>query len=221
VKLRSLLSIPNLISLLRIVLIPLFLYLIFTPTWTHRLWALAVFVFASFTDFLDGWLARKLKQESEMGKFLDPLADKILVIAALVAFLILDPLVPLWMVIVIVGRDVLITLMRYLAIKKGETLRTSHFGKIKTAFQMISIIVVIMVFVVRRAGIQYYATDDIIKLNRVYQIYMSSDPDKWLIIAPYLLMAVVTIMTALSGFRYIMTNWRLFLPPYLKGKSAP
>ncbi len=215
----SLFSIPNLLSLMRIILIPVFLYFLFTPTGTHRIWALVVFIVASITDFLDGWTARKLKQESEMGKFLDPLADKILVIAALIAFLILDPLVPLWMVIVIIARDILITVMRYLAIKKGLTLRTSRFGKVKTAFQMVSIIVIIMVFVVRRSRIQYYATDDLWKLNRVYQIYMSSDPDKWLIIAPYCLMGIVTLLTALSGLRYLMTNWRLFLPPYTRRQS--
>ncbi len=215
-KLRSLFSIPNILSLSRIILIPLFLYFIFIPTKEHRLYALLVFIIASITDFLDGWTARQLKQESEMGKFLDPLADKFLVVAALIAFLILDPLIPLWMVIVIVGRDVLITLMRYLAIKKGMSLKTSGFGKVKTAFQMISIIVIMMVLVVRRSGIHYYATDDIFKFTRVYEIYLSNAPDKWLVIGPYLLMALVTLLTALSGVRYLMTNWRLFLPPYLK-----
>lgn len=215
-KLRSLFSIPNILSLSRIILIPLFLYFIFIPTKEHRLYALLVFIIASITDFLDGWTARQLKQESEMGKFLDPLADKFLVVAALIAFLILDPLIPLWMVVIIVGRDVLITVMRYLAIKKGMSLRTSGFGKVKTAFQMISIIVIMMVLVVRRSGIHYYATDDIFKFIRVYEIYLSNAPDKWLVIGPYLLMALVTLLTALSGLRYLMTNWRLFLPPYLK-----
>lgn len=215
-KLRSLLSLPNIVSLLRIVLIPVFLYFIFIPTKEHRLYALLVFIIASITDFLDGWIARRLKQESEMGKFLDPLADKFLVVAALIAFLILDPLIPLWMVIVIVGRDVLITLMRYLAIRKGMSLRTSSFGKVKTAFQMISIIIIMMVFAVRRSGVHYYETDEFFKFIRVYEIYLSDAPDKWLVIGPYLLMAVVTLLTALSGLRYIMTNWRLFLPPYSK-----
>jgi cardiolipin synthase len=117
------------LTLSRIILIPLFLYLIFTPTIEHRIWALVIFVIASLTDLLDGWTARKLKQETETGKFLDPLADKFLVISALIAFLFLDPFIPLWMVIVIIGRDLLITLMRYLAIKKGTSLRTSRLGR--------------------------------------------------------------------------------------------
>jgi cardiolipin synthase (CMP-forming) len=207
-------NVPNLFSLSRIVLIPLFLYLIFIPSREHRIWALIVFCLASITDYLDGWSARVMGQESDIGKFLDPLADKFLVIAALIALLILDPLIPVWMIIVIVGRDLLITLMRYLAIRKGTTLVTSRFGKVKTAFQMISIIIIIMVFVARRKGIQHYATDDIFKFVKVYEIAVSTDPDKWLVIAPYCLMLIVTVLTALSGIRYITTNWRLFLPPF-------
>ncbi|HNU91006.1 MAG TPA: CDP-diacylglycerol--glycerol-3-phosphate 3-phosphatidyltransferase [Spirochaetota bacterium] len=217
---RGLLEVPNLLSLLRIVLIPVFLYFIFIPTMEHRLWALVIFIIASVTDFLDGWSARKLHQESDLGRFLDPLADKVLVIGALTAFLILDPFIPLWMIVIIVGRDVLITLMRYLAIRKGAALVTSGFGKVKTAFQMISIMVIIMVFVFRRAGVSRYATDEFIKIVRVYEIMTSSIPDKWLIIGPYCLMFVVTLLTALSGIRYMMTNWRLFFPPYSKRDSA-
>lgn len=222
-NLKGIFYIPNIISLLRIVLIPVFLYFIFIPTREHRIWALVIFLIASITDFLDGWSARKFNQESDLGKFLDPLADKFLVISALIAFLILDPLIPFWMVIVIVGRDVLITVMRYLAIKKGTTLRTSRFGKIKTAFQMISIIIIIMVFMMRRTGMKYYAsyqTDDLFKFNKVYDVMVSNTPDKWLVIAPYCLMALVTLLTAFSGLRYIMTNWRLFLPPFKKIKDS-
>jgi len=211
------LNIPNLLTLSRIILIPLFLYLIFTPTIEHRIWALIIFVFASFTDFLDGWTARKLRQETDTGKFLDPLADKFLVISALIAFLFLDPLIPLWMVIVIIARDLLITVMRYLAIKKGSMLRTSRLGKFKTAFQMIGIIVIIMVFIVRNSikNVQLEINQlSALKLENVVEILNSNLVHKWLIVCPYLIMALVTFLTALSGLRYIFTNWRLFIPPY-------
>ena len=105
--------------------------------------------------------------------------------------------------------------MRYLAIKRNSTLRTTRFGKIKTAFQMVSIIIIIMVLIVRssvgKIAIQT-SYDDIMKFNQVYEIFNSEMPNKWLIIAPYCLMAVVTLLTALSGIRYIATNWHLFLP---------
>ena len=212
-------NVPNLLTVSRIVLIPLFLYLIFTPTIEHRVWALVVFVIASLTDLLDGWTARKLRQETETGKFLDPLADKFLVISALIAFLILDPLIPLWMVGVIIGRDLLITLMRYLAIKKGTTLRTSRLGKFKTAFQMIGIIIIIMVFIVRNSikNVQLEINQlSALKLENIIEIINSNLAHKWLIVCPYIIMAIVTLLTALSGIRYIVTNWQLFIPPYTK-----
>ncbi|MDY6967517.1 MAG: CDP-diacylglycerol--glycerol-3-phosphate 3-phosphatidyltransferase [Spirochaetota bacterium] len=207
-------NIPNCISVLRIVLIPLFLYLILLPQIETKIWALIIFCIASFTDLLDGWTARRLGQETATGKFLDPIADKFLVISALIAFLILDKFIPLWMVLIIVGRDILITYMRYLAIKKKSVLKTSRFGKIKTVFQMISIIIIIMVFIIRSSGV---APPDSIKgsypeINSVFDIYMSDHPDKWLIITPYFLMAIVTLLTAFSGIRYIITNRSLLIP---------
>ncbi len=213
--------IPNLISLLRIFLMPLFLYLIFQPERSMKFAALIVFSIASLTDFFDGWSARKLKQESELGKFLDPLADKVLVISTLVAFLLIDYLIPLWMIIVIIGRDVLVTVMRYIAVKKGMSIRTSRFGKIKTAFQMISILVIIMIFIVRGANMTI--PEEIMKghymsLVPAWSITVSDMHDKWLIAGPYWLMLVVTILTAWSGIRYLVFNWRVLLPPY-KGKD--
>jgi cardiolipin synthase (CMP-forming) len=217
------LNIPNAISMLRILLVPLFLYLIFLPRAEERIWALVVFIIASLTDMLDGWSARKLGQVTAFGKFLDPLADKFLVISALVAFLFLDPFIPLWMVLIIILRDVLVTVMRHLAIKKNSTLRTTRMSKIKTGFQMISIIVIIMVLIVRRSqnfSMLAYSTDEIMKVGEVFEIFKSQEPNKWLIITPYCLMALVTVFTALSGIRYIITNWHLFLPSKFKKEKS-
>lgn len=185
-------TVPNLLSIARIVLIPLFIYLMHLRSLKGWIGALAVFAAASFTDLLDGWSARRLNQETELGKFIDPLADKFLVISSLVAIIVLDPhmeIFDFWMILIIAGRDILITVMRYLAIKRGRSLQTSKFGKIKTAFQMISIIIIIMIYIVRKTG--YSATDKSI---------------------PYWIMLGVTIFTALSGLRYLFVNWRLFLP---------
>lgn len=188
---------PNIISYLRIVLIPLFIYLLTIKTAAAWMWALIVFAVASLTDFIDGWLARKLKQESEFGKFIDPLADKFLVISALIAIIAIDPYFELfdsWMVVIIVSRDVLITVMRWLAIKRGKPLRTSRFGKFKTAFQMMSIVIIIMIYMVKKLGI------------------LETHPS-----VPYWIMLAVTVMTALSGIRYLVTNWQLFFPEKKQG----
>ncbi len=187
------LSLPNIFSYLRIILIPFIIYfLAFRTREYYLIYALLLFGFASFTDFIDGWLARKLKQESEFGKFIDPIADKFLVISALIAIIVIDPtfeVLDSWMVIIIVGRDLLITVMRWFAIKKGRPLRTSRFGKFKTAFQMISIVLIIMIYMSKRSGF-FDAHESL----------------------PYWIMFTVTIMTALSGVRYIFTNWQLFFP---------
>lgn len=212
-------NIPNFISLSRIFLIPVFLYLLFMPEATMKIWGLVVFAIASLTDLLDGWSARKLKQESELGKFLDPLADKFLVIATLIAFVILDPLIPVWMVMVIVGRDILITVLRYLAINEGESIRTSRFGKIKTSFQMGSIVIIIMLFIYRTFGLDLnhgFDTDSAIKIHTVFQITVSDHANKWVIVTPYWLMLMITVMTAWSGIRYLIFNGKILLPPYKK-----
>lgn len=197
--------IPNLISLSRIFLIPLFLYLLAQPSVEAKLWALVVFAIASLTDLLDGWSARKLGQETELGKFLDPFADKVLVAATLVAFVFLDQLIPFWMVAIIVGRDILLTFMRYLAIKRGKSLRTSRFGKVKTAFQMVSIIIIIMIFTVRKKVADLGG-------QGILDITVSDIDEKWLVIGPYWIMFIVTVLTVISGIRYIMTNKELFIP---------
>jgi cardiolipin synthase (CMP-forming) len=211
-------------------MIPLFLYLLFLKTRLTMILSLVVFCIASLTDILDGWSARRFNQETSFGRFLDPLADKFLVISTFIALLYLDPLIQFWMIAVIVGRDLLITLMRYLAVKKGVEVKTSRFGKIKTAFQMISIIIILMVFIVRFSMKKYpgYSMSKLLKkfqnegydMIEVYKIFASGHPDRFIIIAPYCLMMIVTILTAFSGLRYIITNRHLFLPPYfIKNKD--
>ncbi|MBN1497974.1 MAG: CDP-diacylglycerol--glycerol-3-phosphate 3-phosphatidyltransferase [Spirochaetes bacterium] len=190
-------NIPNLLSLSRIVLIPLLIYLLYMKLW---LAALILFAIASLTDMLDGWSARKLNQESDFGVFIDPLADKFLVISVLAALMVLDPYLEIfdfWMILVIVGRDVLITVMRYLAIRRGQVLRTSRLGKVKTAFQMVSIVIIIMIYFVRKEGI--------------FITHRS---------VPYWILVGVTILTALSGLRYLATNWRLLLPEKPKREDS-
>ena len=108
---RDIFNLPNGLTALRIGLTPLFLLLLFADTWYLKSLAFVVFSAASLTDFYDGKLAREGNQVTPLGRFLDPLADKILVTSALVA-LALDEMVNFWLVLPIVGRDILITGMR-------------------------------------------------------------------------------------------------------------
>ncbi len=195
------LNIPNFLSLLRIILIPVFIYMLAQKNKQMWIAALIVFLIASFTDLLDGWSARKLKQESEFGQFLDPLADKVLVVCALIAILLLDQFLSIvrdfWMIIVIVGRDVMITVMRTRAIKLGKPLKTSRFGKIKTAFQMGSVVIIIMIYILR---------------NDKWLTKLMNLNVEWLNKAPYWIMFVVTLLTAFSGLRYLISNYNLLFP---------
>ena len=116
---RDIFNLPNGLTALRIGLTPLFLLLLFADTWYLKSLAFVVFSAASLTDFYDGKLARAGNQVTPLGRFLDPLADKILVTSALVA-LALDEMVNFWLVLPIVGRDILITGMRPLRAVPGS-----------------------------------------------------------------------------------------------------
>lgn len=222
-------TIPNLLTFLRILLIPLFLYYLVQPESGYRWIALLFFALASITDFFDGYLARKLGQDSKLGRFLDPLADKLLVVAAILAFVFLDHQVPLWTVLVIIGRDILITSMRILAIRKGMELRTTRLAKLKTTFQMFSIVIIMIILIVRAhiTSPDIPGSDDVMQfstaseyLKQGMQMLLSesepADNDKRVFAEsiPYFLMVFTALVTIISGIRYLIYNYRILLPPY-------
>lgn len=132
-------NLPNKLTILRIAMIPLFvLFFEMTSLPLNYFWAFAMFGIASLTDLLDGKIARKYNLVSDFGKLMDPLADKVLVTAALVCF-VADPaaLTPSWVVIVILAREFLVTSLRLLAAAKGVVLAADKWGKYKTATTMI------------------------------------------------------------------------------------
>jgi CDP-diacylglycerol--glycerol-3-phosphate 3-phosphatidyltransferase len=133
---------PNFFTVIRILVTPLFIYLLFLRGENVYPLALAIFVFAGITDILDGYLARRLGVESKVGKMLDPVADKILVLSAFISFVTMD-LIYLWMVILIVLRDITITVMRYILEKRDMPMITSPIAKGKTAVQVVSVIIVL------------------------------------------------------------------------------
>lgn len=141
-------NLPNLLTLLRILLVPVFVWLVFFCSAPNSIaWALLVFAVASFTDFLDGYLARKWQVISNFGKIMDPLADKLLVLSALTALTLLQPfkLYPL-ILILIALREVLVSLLREVYVKKGIVIPADKLGKLKTVLQMFGIIAALVLW---------------------------------------------------------------------------
>jgi len=135
----------NFLTAFRILLVPLYLWLFISGTPTAAVLALIVFVTAAVTDLYDGRLARSRKEITKLGKFLDPLADKFLVVGALVQFWVMG-LVSFWLVLVIVIRDVWVTIMRIAALAKGTELKTSRDAKLKTTIQLTAVITIIVLY---------------------------------------------------------------------------
>ena len=128
------------ITLARVVMIPVFMVLLLLG---YNIPALIVFIVASCTDFVDGYIARHYNQVTDFGKFLDPLADKLLVCSALICLVELKEL-PAWMVIVIISREFIISGFRLVASDNGVVIAASYWGKFKTTFQMIAVVLLIV-----------------------------------------------------------------------------
>lgn len=139
VKPSPILNIPNILTMMRIAAIPLMAFLLMSPTKSSGFWAAALFSLASITDWLDGYLARRMGIVTVFGKFLDPIADKLIVMAAMIMILPFNR-VPAWMVLVILGREIIITGLRGIASSEGIVIQASDLGKYKTIFQITAII---------------------------------------------------------------------------------
>ncbi len=136
-------NLPNTLTMLRVALIPVALWLIVEGTPAACFWAAMVYAISAITDFLDGWLARRMGLISVLGKFLDPLADKLLVVSSLIAMVAMGR-VPAWAVILIVAREVSITSLRVIAMREGVEMAASRGGKDKAALQMVAVFMLML-----------------------------------------------------------------------------
>lgn len=235
---KTIANIPNLLTTLRVVALPFFIFALFQKEWGYQIFAFVLFALASLTDLIDGYLARKWNQQTEFGKFLDPLADKFLVIGCFVTFLFIHEPIEVWMVVLIVGRDMLITFLRYIAVRSGTSLRTTMMGKVKTAFQMGAILTILVIFMLisgkRRAMINdtyalgklaglttwevasQNAKEFYVMLNGEERVTFKDFFDSIASFVPYFGMLFTTFITVVSGLRYIFTNYQLLSYSNLK-----
>lgn len=139
-------NLPNKLTILRIVLTFVFILFLFTNGLFGKIVAFLLFAFASITDVLDGFIAKKSNQITDFGKLMDPIADKILVLSAFIAFAVMG-LIPAWMVIIIVLREVAVTALRAIALTKGKVIQADSAGKNKTVWQMF-VIAMILLFLI-------------------------------------------------------------------------
>lgn len=136
-------NLPNKLTMFRVVLIPFFVVLLLVDITPYDNWiALAIFIIASLTDLLDGKIARKYNLVTNFGKFMDPLADKLLVCSALICLVEMER-IDAWMVIVIIAREFIISGFRLVASDNGVVIAASYWGKFKTTFQMVMICLMI------------------------------------------------------------------------------
>lgn len=139
-------NLPNKLTVLRVLLVPVFVFLLLWENgadYRFRMAALAVFIFASLTDLADGKIARKYNLITDFGKFMDPLADKLLVCSALICLIELGAM-PAWMVVIIIGREFIISGFRLVASDNGIVIAASYWGKWKTTFQMFAVILMML-----------------------------------------------------------------------------
>ena len=178
--------IPNILTLSRILIVPFFIVSFFNENFSIKIISIILFFFGSFSDFLDGYIARKYNLVTNFGKIIDPLADKILILSA---FFILNKMypayVPFWMVSLILLRDLIITIFRLYLKKKNSILKTSIIAKRKTLFQII-IIHLLLIFHVFKESIP-------LDTNLSMQII-------------YFSMLICVIFTLFTGLHYLFIN---------------
>ncbi len=198
----------NKITMVRILMIPFFIYFALQNDKTSLIIALVLFCLASVTDFLDGYIARKYNQITDFGKFVDPLADKLLVTAALLIF-IEKGIFPAWMVFIVLAREFIITSLRNVAAAKGRVLAASWTGKVKTCVQIAGIIIDFFVLILNSSII-----DDMNSIQSSIGVIGGADGPTAVLTSgffslPNIVAWVVTLVTIYAGIDYMVKNWDL------------
>jgi CDP-diacylglycerol--glycerol-3-phosphate 3-phosphatidyltransferase len=189
-------NLPNKLTVMRIALVFVFVPLLFANGLAAKVAALAVFVAASLTDLLDGYLAKRNNQVTDFGSLMDPIADKILILSAFLAFVQMG-LVPAWMVVIIAFREFAVTGLRILALTGGKVISSDSGGKHKTVSQVVVIGMVLVLIILREAGpgaSSFWSAGT----ERVYRDTV------------FVLMLVTVVLTLISGVSYLIKNREVY-----------
>jgi len=178
-------TLPDKLTVSRIFLTFVFMFFLFANGLPAKSLALFVFLLASFTDFLDGFIAKENNISTDFGRMMDPIADKILVLAAFLAFVEMR-LVPAWMVVIIILREITVTALRVLAFAKGKIIPSDDGGKQKMVSQVVTILAVLVFLILREVGIK--VSDLLI----------------------FVLMSITVVLTLVSGISYLVKNREVY-----------
>lgn len=184
-------NIANRLTVLRIVLTFVFMFFLFCPGLLAKALALLIFIFAALSDLLDGMIAKRNNMVTDFGKLMDPIADKILVLSAFIAFVQMQ-LVEAWMVLIIISREILITSLRLFALNKGKVLSATRAGKHKTLSQMLSIFLILGFVVLKEAMLDYFT--------------WNPNWEKFFRQGIYGFMFFTVVLTLYSGLSYLWQN---------------
>jgi len=192
-------NVPNTLTLLRVFLTIAFIFFLKREDLFSTIMALALFVIASLTDYYDGYYAKRHNLISNFGKIMDPIADKFLMLSAFYIFMSMNIIAP-WMFYVILIREVLITLMRFCAIKNGQVLAAEQAGKYKTVFQISTVIIILVYLILYQWDIKVQA--DMANIDMILQ-------KRYIIIN--FLMWITIMLTLISGVMALWNNRRIFI----------
>jgi CDP-diacylglycerol---glycerol-3-phosphate 3-phosphatidyltransferase len=185
-------NLPNKITIARIALTFIFMIFLFSNGIVFKIAALVTFMIAALSDYLDGFIAKKYDLKSDFGRIMDPVADKVLTLAAFLAFVEMK-LIPAWILVVIIMRELLVTSLRILALKNNEVLPAGVGGKRKTFSQMFSIVVILLFIVFKEAGVEVFG-------------FWNPSFEYWYRQVIFMLMLITVVFTVGSGVSYIVGN---------------
>ena len=184
-------NLPNKLTLSRIALTVIFMFFLFAHGVIYKVLALLTFAVAAFTDFLDGHIAKKRGLISNFGRFMDPIADKVLTLAAFLAFVEME-LVPAWMVMIIIFREFIITGLRLIALQNNRFIEATFAGKHKTVSQVSTIFVILIFLLFREFG---YSLE-----------FWTPCFQEGFEMAIFYLMLIAVLLTVISGVSFFMRN---------------
>jgi len=190
-------NLPNKITLTRIFLVFVFMAFLFLNGLPAKIMALVIFIIAALTDYLDGFIAKRYNIVTDFGKIMDPLADKIMTLAAFLAFVEMK-LIPAWMVVIIITRELIITSIRIVAFRNNEVLPAGRVGKHKTVSQMASIILILVFIVIKEAGVGVCG-------------FWNASFEYWYRQVIFIMMCITVLLTLISGISYLAGNKKYLL----------